>query len=406
MNTQLFIPKKCKVGFNIREDTYTKKLGYVIAFDGKKWRKEVSWEAWRKKEGDSKQRSYNYEKKEYIGSEEKYGDEVKPIEFDNIPTNGFVLNKKVGGYKSDWNMRQTYCRVFDPRGFEFEINVPNLLYILENTNSIKGKGLEGNFVYSWDGKDLVLLPCDSFAYEKAMGYTNLQSVKVSAKTLIPGCSYQTKKEKNIIYIGRYMWYEMNWYGRKGKNRAGKKYHIFYDGNEDLNKGYFSTHGDVSFLAGLNSETPVTNFAEILDKLKEKGQIYNIKEFELIPVEFSTETITQTNNGYVQPHLKNGKYFQVINDLIIETQINADYDYGYGYNENKIEPRFKGYTKSESYFFDMKTKKYGQKEGERYHYSYYSKNYTPEHQIKALKFYDINVIYENGNKVKLKSLYKL
>lgn len=47
MNTQLFIAEKVKVGFNKRTDTYTGKLGYVIGFDGKKWRKEPSWEGWR-----------------------------------------------------------------------------------------------------------------------------------------------------------------------------------------------------------------------------------------------------------------------------------------------------------------------------------------------------------------------
>jgi hypothetical protein len=63
--------------------------------------------------------------------------EIIPVEYTNEPLDGFVLNKKVGGYKSDWNFRQAYCRVYDPRGFEFEITIPNLLYILENANSIK-----------------------------------------------------------------------------------------------------------------------------------------------------------------------------------------------------------------------------------------------------------------------------
>ena len=49
MKTAIFIPKKIKVGFNTRNDTYTGKLGYVIYHDGKTWRKEVSWESWREK---------------------------------------------------------------------------------------------------------------------------------------------------------------------------------------------------------------------------------------------------------------------------------------------------------------------------------------------------------------------
>lgn len=46
MNSKLFIPEKCKVGFNPRTDTYSGKLAYVIAYDGKKWRKEPSWLGW------------------------------------------------------------------------------------------------------------------------------------------------------------------------------------------------------------------------------------------------------------------------------------------------------------------------------------------------------------------------
>jgi hypothetical protein len=38
-------------------------------------------------------------------------------------------------------------------GFEFEISIPNLLYILQECTSTKGKGLDGEFVYAWDGKD-------------------------------------------------------------------------------------------------------------------------------------------------------------------------------------------------------------------------------------------------------------
>jgi hypothetical protein len=146
------------------------------------FRKALSWENWRDKK-------------------------IEPEEYDNIPTEGFVLNKKVGGYKSDWNVRQTAVRVFDPRGFEFEISVPNLLFILECCNAMKGKGLEGKFVYAWEGTDLVLLPEDSANYEKCVQFTNLQSAKVSSKSMIQGGLYQTKKEEKLIYIGHYLWYE-------------------------------------------------------------------------------------------------------------------------------------------------------------------------------------------------------
>ena len=51
MTSNIFIPKRLKVGFNERSDTYSKKLAYVIYWDDKgKLRKQDSWEHWRDKD--------------------------------------------------------------------------------------------------------------------------------------------------------------------------------------------------------------------------------------------------------------------------------------------------------------------------------------------------------------------
>lgn len=185
MKTSLFIPEKIVVGYDKREDTYTGKLAYIIYNDEKgKLRKEASWNNWRDKK-------------------------INPDTFENIPTEGFVLNKNVGGYKSGWNHRQSAIRVYDPRGFEFEISLENLLYILEYSNSMKGKGLEGEFIYSWDGKDIVLLPCESSEYKEIKDYNELirQNIKLTAKTIVIGATYKTDKLETLIYLGRYNYYE-------------------------------------------------------------------------------------------------------------------------------------------------------------------------------------------------------
>lgn len=185
MKKTIFIPKKINVGFVNRDDTYTKKLAFVIYFDNKNiLRQERSWDNWRDKS-------------------------IEPIIYDNKPTEGFVLNKKVGGYSSGWNHRQTYCRIFDPRGFEFEITIENLLYILENTNSIKGKGLEGEFVYGWDGKYLVLLPVNSVDYINILKYSKILNNNnfIKPKDLILGATYKTKNNEDYIYMGRYNKYK-------------------------------------------------------------------------------------------------------------------------------------------------------------------------------------------------------
>lgn len=180
----MFIPKKIKVGYQTRSNTYTKKLAYVIYYDESgKLRKENSWNSWR-------------------------DESIDVDDFDNVPTSGFVLNKKVGGYSTGWNHRMTYTRVYDPRGFEFEITVENLLYILENCNSIKGKGLEGEFVYGWDGKDLILIPVGSPDYVKYKEKTDLKynAEHIKGKELKLGLTYETLNGDKYIYLGKYNYY--------------------------------------------------------------------------------------------------------------------------------------------------------------------------------------------------------
>lgn len=189
MKSNIFIPKIINVGYQNRSDTYTGKLAYVIYTDNKGvLRKEASWNSWRDKN-------------------------IEPNEFENVPTSGFVLNKKAGDYSDGWNHRQAYCRVYDPRNFEFEITIENLLYILENANSIKGKGLEGEFVYGWDGKDLVLMPVDAPDYKEISEYNKIvhNNESIRARDLILGATYMTKNNKEMIYMGKHNYYS---YGYK------------------------------------------------------------------------------------------------------------------------------------------------------------------------------------------------
>lgn len=200
-NNFLFVPRKIKVGYQHRADTYTKFLAYVIYYDQKNvLRKETSWKGWIHDENTK------------IG----YGDNAKglpadqlklPEEFDNIPTSGFVLNKGVGGVRQSWswNPRNEYIRVYDPRGIEFEISVANLLFILQETNSIVGKGLEGEFVYAWEGKDLVLLPTNSYVYKRSKEYSdNLFDPvkKISKRELKPLTLLEMINDDEAVYMGK------------------------------------------------------------------------------------------------------------------------------------------------------------------------------------------------------------
>lgn len=195
LNSSIFVPKTINVGYQNRSGTYTGKLAYVIYYDEKgKLRKEASWNSWR-------------------------DDKIPNDEFDNVPTEGFVLNKKAGDYSTGWDHRHAYCRVYDPRGFEFEITIENLLYILENANCIKGKGLEGEFIYGWDGKDLVLMPVESPDYKQISEFNKIihNNETIKAKDLIIGATYLTKDNENWIYMGKFEAFDY-WEGtNKGKH---------------------------------------------------------------------------------------------------------------------------------------------------------------------------------------------
>lgn len=321
----LLIPSKCKVGFQERNDTYTGLLAYIIMFDGKKWRKEPSWNDWRqnyitKEELDKKKKedfdsriklstdTYNkykenpyesyeweyynknikpYTLQEYldktVGSFKNYNYynwkessnvKIKPQEFDNTPMEGFVLNKKVGDHSSGWNHRTGKCRVYDPRGWEFEIPFENLLYILQETNSYKGKGLEGEFVYSWDGKDLVLLPTSTIEYQESLNHTKMQDGKLYKKDMVPGYTYRDKNGNDFIYIGHYEYIERDNYSKKAYKK-GKKYIFQYSSQYESNvtKSYSNLS---NFKQCVNKEIP-EDFNATLEKVINYNTVLGIKE---------------------------------------------------------------------------------------------------------------------------------
>lgn len=392
MNSKLFIAEKVKVGFNPRTDTYSGKLGYVIGFDGKKWRKEPSWDGWRYHHMDDdtyeqkKRTQYNdniaREKKnhaDYVKSykqdpnryywykqyaemtEENYlkqriptydkftpnlgrvssDESLKPIEFDNVPTEGFVLNKKVGGYSNGWDHRATYCRVYDPRGFEFEISVPNLLFILQECNAMKGKGLEGTFVYAWDGKDLVLLPTTSLDYQESQKFTEMQSQKIGVKDLVEGCTYKTKQMEEYIYLGRFNWFDEHY--RYSSDKYDKvsctKKHVFYKVGKPNYGSRIEGFTSLSKFAIKTNDTPVSNYADLLDEFnnsKFSGVIDKLQEIDaFIPTELTYSHHRHEVYGYCYLPLGDNQYEQYTLESDEVQYPNANY-YSNRDNKNSVK----------------------------------------------------------------------
>lgn len=305
---KLFIPKKIRVGYQEREDTYTKRLAYIIYYDAKgKLRKEESWTNWSWLEDVWQERSiFNNETQSYEMTDDGKRYKTKPTlvrknlgfnEFDNVPTEGFVLNKGVGGQRESWgwNARNEYIRVFDPRGFEFEISVANLLYILQECTSTKGKGLEGNFVYAWDGKDLMLLPEGTYEYNMSADFTSSQNKKMDKSEMVIGYTYQFKDMKNAVYLGRK---EFNFFGLM-------KAHIFYDISS---KSFFYTTGFTKIAKVIDTDEP-DNFVELIDEWQKRPNHNMIKALEFKKLDFNIEDLKNNKHLSFNRESKLSRYPQ-------------------------------------------------------------------------------------------------
>lgn len=387
MDSQLFIPSKIKVGYNERNDTYTKRLAYVIYFDKKGvLRKETSWEGWRDKT-------------------------IEANEYPNTPTEGFVLNKKAGGYSSGWNHRATYCRVYDPRGFEFEISIPNLLFILQECDAFKGKGLDGKFVYAWEGKDLVLLPASCQEFKDSFEYTELQGKKVGAKDVVLGCSYKTKKQENWLYLGRFDYYTYGYSrvrGNCGYESFSEKMHIFInetastekvemDEDENGNEIQTIVPAKTTYVVvkGFNdlavrlTETPVTNYAELVDDFRKSRFGTKIVGIESKPmkVDFSKrESWRNTLKGTYYKLQKDGSF--------ISYTIRQECDWNGG-KSNYIDM----YEINSHYIIEFKDDKL-KSEGAPYKYD---REKVKKEIIEKMDFCQLYVILESGSKIKYEEL---
>jgi len=389
MNSQLYIPKTIRVGYQTRDDTYTKRLAYVIYYDDKgKLRKETSWEGWRDKK-------------------------IDPEEFDNVPHNGFVLNKDVRRDNYNWfGSGRSMVRVFDPRGIEFEITVENLIGVLMNTDCIK-RQIEGECVYAWQGKELVLLPTNSEEYIKATTYTSLQSKKISAKDLVLGCSYKTKKEENLIYLGRFDWHSISDKGgyHGPKQYVTKKYHIFI--NEDPSKypwrSKYLLKSGVEFLAAKNTEDPVSNYADLIEEFQKDNHSSPIVKWELVPTEISFETKPDKYN-HRGPTLVKNVYFSQEGNVISQHWINAQYQHKYD-GKGKTEFVLVGYEHGSYWEFDLNTQTRGyiqnrHPQGGYFMGHYESRKWPSEQDIRTLKWCDLYITLANGRRIKLETFDNL
>lgn len=297
---QIELFNRFKVGFNYRTDTYTEKLGFVNPL---------------MQEANGKKK----EKFKYVKSYDKWRDKKIDEEFyDNEPLSGFVVNYRVGGHYSYWGDigREPKVRILDPRGFEIEITLENLIEILEFGVS-SGKLIEGEYQYVFRDKHLTLIHTKSELYKEIFG--NKSEVKEFDKNdeLIFGHIYQTSdlgsEVGKHIYIGKQYIYNKgkykNGYGKvelvdtfiKYIDSDSKSYNNSYDYHQtNVKKSQIKYHlgkciydinlkafYDSMYSCGFNSEVSIEHNWEGYNTPTKKYRIFDLGKFE-------TYTNTKTN----------------------------------------------------------------------------------------------------------------
>lgn len=283
MADKFYIPNKLTVGFTAEEKASTGKLVQITYKDAngriireKTWREIIDDEASPKKkfikyDTDANGR-LNYNKpifKNLTGF---------PIqEIDNTPTKGFILNKS--DKTSGWENRSNTCFFYDPRGFEVNLSLNNLLYILKITN---GNYSNTSFVYSWIDDIMVLLPCSSDEYKNSIEFMDVKSMKFSLKDLKQGYVYNTKNLTKAIYIGRYDIIDTDHHHLDSfvgyRRTSVSKSHIFYveSGNKFISMT--STH-----LANVSSDKVVPNYKQLVEELEGSGMVLLPERIEITAV---------------------------------------------------------------------------------------------------------------------------
>lgn len=288
--SKMFIPDKLKVGFQKRSDTYTGKLSYITYYDEKGiLRKENSWKGWIR-------------------------EELGIMELENKPTSGFVINKSGGGVPK-WSERKAFVRVWHPEGFEFEIGLDNLMFILAHCDIMKGKGIQGELVLAWEGTQLYLLPVESDVYQTMTAYSDVikKLEFVAPKDLKIGYTYfDVKKQEEWVFLGRFTKYSYpsnSSYGWKTEEQRKKnvygsrnKHYFFAQKSSWKKEGWciVSRSNVKEFFSHEADWGCVQDFTIFEDLMSRSTEVSEVKIWEPEYYELDIDEIinsTLTNAGY-------------------------------------------------------------------------------------------------------------
>jgi hypothetical protein len=251
-------------------------------------------------------------------------------------------------------------------------------------------------------------------YQESQELTALQTKKIGLKDMIPGCSYRTKKAEDIIYMGRFDWYEMDYdktqkeryrYSRDTIETVRPKQHVFY--RKDHYQEFFPL-SSLSTIASINSDVPVSNYADLMEKFNLMEQASHTIGLESKSYIFETDGGEKNITGWGNMKLKNGEPFLKQEDgSYLRCQIHPERQY----DSKTSTYKFLGYKVNGYQVYSHQNGILRIKSGESQYYGGFveqknsweakKQRIFTEEEVKSIPFVKLFQVQSNGKKIKIK-----
>jgi len=202
---------------------------------------------------------------------------LEPVVLENKPMYGFKISRKLraNGWRSDI---QTVS-IEDPRGFEFEVSVANLI-MLTDSNLIHNGEIIQQCVWARDGAINILLPINSQPYLDAVVNTERVSKRVNTRSVKPGNKVLLHDGIKGVYMGS-MYTIMRDYNRNLSISQKKKHIVRVEGDSGTSVEY---HG-----------YPTMKISEVLDSTPQTKEA--LSQQLVNDIKDKTVTFRKVTSGY-------------------------------------------------------------------------------------------------------------
>jgi hypothetical protein len=135
---------------------------------------------------------------DYYASYTNSSNPMNGIIVDNTPMIGFRISRSLR--RLGWHNQNTVIRIEDPRGFDIDITIANMIMLTDN-NLLENGEILRECVWGRDGNVNVLLPVNSSPYMQAVANTARNGTHVNVRTVQAGDHVILKNGKTGRYMG-------------------------------------------------------------------------------------------------------------------------------------------------------------------------------------------------------------